>query len=75
MTDKQVFHSEPYEGRWRVSKAGTTVATCSTQTEADIEAIQAARSVQAKGGYAQVIFIKQDGSIREDRNYGADPQR
>ena len=58
-----------------MKKQGEIVASARSQSAAEQIAVKAARTVQDKGGLAQVVFHTENGTIREERTYGKDPER
>ena len=72
---RQVFHSSPSKDGWKVTSGGKTLSTYDTQKESEAAAIEAGRSAERKGGLGQAVLHKADGTIREERTYGSDPER
>jgi Uncharacterized protein conserved in bacteria (DUF2188) len=75
MAKRQVFHSSPAKTGWKVTQSGKTISTHDTQKAAEAAAVSAGRAAEAGGGTGQAILHKADGTIREERTYGADPRR
>jgi hypothetical protein len=72
---RQVFNSSLSKKGWIVSRSGKTLSNHPSQKESEAAAIAAARQVYGGGGLAQVVLHKSDGTIREERTYGKDPER
>jgi hypothetical protein len=60
---------------WQVRKAKQIVSAHSTQRESEAAAIKLARGTYEGGGLGQAVLHKSDGTIREERTYGKDPER
>lgn len=73
MAKRQVFHSVPKKDAWAVVRSGKTVSNHNTQKAAEAAAIRAGRKAENAGGLGQAVLHKGDGTIREERTYGADP--
>jgi hypothetical protein len=74
-TNRQVFHSQLTKEGWEVRKEKETVSSHATQEDAEADAIERARAAYEKGGLGQAVLHKSDGTIREERTYGKDPER
>jgi hypothetical protein len=72
---RQVFNSSLSKKGWIVTNGGKTQSTHETQKKAEAAAIAAAKKVYDAGGLAQAVLHKSDGTIREERTYGKDPER
>jgi hypothetical protein len=72
---RQVFNSSLSKKGWIVTKGGKTISSHDSQKEAEAAAIAAARGVYDGGGLGQAVLHKKDGTIREERTYGKDPER
>jgi len=70
-----VFNSSMTKKGWVVTRSGKTVSQHATQKEAEKAAIAEAHEIYASGGLAQTVLHKSDGTIREERTYGKDPER
>ena len=75
MAPRKVYHSTPSGTGWKVTQSGKTVSNHKTQAAAEAAAIAAGRAAQNDGGKGQAVLHKADGTIREERTYGADPKR
>jgi hypothetical protein len=75
MSKRQVFQSVLTRDGWQVRKAKQTLSSHSTQRECEGAAIKLARGAYEGGGLGQVVLHKSDGTIREERTYGKDPER
>jgi hypothetical protein len=77
MPKRQVFHSVPAkkESGWRVTRGGQTVSKHKTQKASEKAAIKAGHKAQDAGGLGQAVLHRSDGSIREERTYGKDPEK
>ncbi|MER9883113.1 DUF2188 domain-containing protein [Mesorhizobium sp. M0118] len=73
MPKRSVFHSVPSKDGWKVTQSKQTISTHETQKAAEAAAINAGRAAQGGGGLGQAVLHKSDGTIREERTYGADP--
>lgn len=74
--ERQVFHSIlTKKDGWVVLLEQQVVSKHGTQQEAEAAAIQEAKAVHADGVHGQAVFHKQDGTIREERTYGKDPEK
>ena len=76
MSERRIFHSilTKADG-WVVKSEGKIVSKHKSQEESEAAAIVAGNRVHDAGGLAQAVFHKQDGTIREERTYGKDPER
>lgn len=74
MAKRQVFHSVPKNDAWAVVQSGKTVSNHNTQKAAEAAAIRAGHKAENAGGLGQAVLHKSDGTIREERTYGADPR-
>ena len=72
---RQVFNSSLSKKGWVVTRSGKTVSNHPNQKESEAAAIAAAREVYDGGGLGQAVLHKKDGTIREERTYGKDPER
>jgi hypothetical protein len=72
---RQVFNSSLSKNGWIVTSGGETLSQHEKQEESEAAAIAAAKEVHQGGGLAQAILHKSDGTIREERTYGKDPER
>jgi len=70
----EVFHSSLTRTGWVVREGGETISLHRNQKEAEMAARLASRKVYLSGGIAQAVFHKVDGSVREKRSYGRDPE-
>lgn len=76
MARRVVFHSVPNrDGGWSVKRSGRTVSRHRTQKAAESAAIKAGRKALKQGGLGQAVLHKSNGTIRQERTYGADPKR
>ena len=75
MKARQVFQSVLTRDGWQVRKNKRMVSSHGTQKESEAAAIELARSAYKSGGLGQAVLHKSDGTIREERTYGKDPQR
>ena len=73
--NRVVFNSSPTKKGWVVTRTGRTVSNHATQKDAETAAVAAARKIYSEGGLAQAVLHKSDGTIREERTYGKDPER
>ncbi|WP_442869745.1 DUF2188 domain-containing protein [Bradyrhizobium sp. CCBAU 65884] len=74
MAKRQVFHSVPSKEGWAVKHKGELVSNHRTQKAAEGAAIRAGHKAEDQGGLGQAVLHKADGTIREERTYGADPR-
>lgn len=72
---RNVFHSSLTKTGWVVTEGGETVSRHGNQKDAETAARKAGRKAHAKGGLGQAVLHKRDGTIREERTYGKDPER
>ena len=70
---RSVLHSVPSKDAWKVNKK--TVSIHKSQKDAENAAKTLSRNTLLKGGLGQAVLHKKDGSIREERTYGADPRK
>ncbi|ACP24916.1 hypothetical protein NGR_c11310 [Sinorhizobium fredii NGR234] len=75
MAKRTTFHSTPTKDGWKVAQGGKTISTHETQKQAEAAAVKAGRAVHDGGGLGQAVLHKSDGTIREERTYGADPKK
>ncbi|RLP24007.1 DUF2188 domain-containing protein [Mesorhizobium sp. YM1C-6-2] len=74
--ERQVFHSIlTKKDGWVVLLDKQVVSKHDTQKEAERAAIDEARAAYDDGGLGQAVFHKLDGTIREERTYGNDPEK
>ena len=71
---REVFHSSLTKLGWVVREGGETISQHRNQKEAETAARIAGRKAHLNGGIAQAVFHKVDGSVREKRTYGRDPE-
>ena len=69
---REVFHSTLTRLGWVVREGGETLSRHRNQKEAETAARLASRKVFLSGGFAEVVFHKVDGTVRERRSYGHD---
>ncbi|MET0506078.1 MAG: DUF2188 domain-containing protein [Luteibacter sp.] len=72
---RSVFHSVPSKDAWKVTLNKKTVSNHETQKDAENAAKTLGRNTEMNGGLGQAVLHKKDGSIREERTYGADPRK
>ena len=72
---RKVFHSSLTKKGWVVTEGGETVSRHENQKDNEAAAIAAGRKAYEDGGLGQAVLHKSDGSIREERTYGKDPER
>ena len=72
---RKVFHSIQTRKGWEVKAGGSSRSSHATQRECEAAAIGEARKAFEGGGLGQAVLHKSDGSIREERTYGRDPER
>jgi hypothetical protein len=72
---RHVFHSSLTKTGWVVREGGETVSRNSNQKANEAAAIAAGRKAYQAGGLGQAVLHKKDGTIREERTYGKDPER
>jgi len=74
---RDVFHSAPSKtgAGWDVSKGGEVVSHHRRQETAEKAAVKAGNKSHDGGGLGQAVLHKRDGTIREERTYGADPEK
>jgi hypothetical protein len=72
---RRVFHSILTKGGWEMKEARRTVSRHENQREAEWAAIAAGRNTVVNGGLGQAVLHKSDGTIREERTFGKDPER
>ena len=70
----EVFHSSLTKMGWVVREGGETLSRHRSQRDAEQAARLAGRKAHLQGSLAQAVFHKKDGSIREARIYGRDPE-
>lgn len=75
MAKRSVFHSVPSKDGWKVTHNNVTVSNHTTQKAAEAAATAAGRAAEKAGGKGQAVLHKSDGTIREERTYGADPRK
>lgn len=74
MAKRQVFNSSPSKGGWKVTQGGQTISNHKTQKASEAAAIKLGHKAENAGGLGQAVLRKADGTIREERTYGADPR-
>jgi hypothetical protein len=72
---RKVFHSSLTKNGWAVTEGGETVSRNNNQKANEAAAIAEGRKALKDGGLGQAVLHKSDGSIREERTYGKDPER
>jgi hypothetical protein len=74
---RQSFHSAPNpNGKgWVVEQSGEVVSRHRKQETAERAAVGAGHAARDAGGLGQAVLHKKDGTIREERTYGADPSK
>ena len=74
---RDVFHSVPNSkgAGWAVEHKGKAVSNHRKQVTAEAAAIKAGHKAEDTGGLGQAVLHKADGTIREERTYGADPRK
>ena len=72
---RKVFHSSLTNSGWAVTEGGETVSRHSNQKANEAAAVAAGRKAHEDGGLGQAVLHKSDGSIREERTYGKDPEK
>ena len=74
--ERQVFHSilTKRDG-WVVLLDKQVVSRHGSQKESEKAAIAEGRATYEDGGLGQAVLHKSDGTIREERTYGRDPER
>lgn len=75
MAKRTVYHSVPTKDGWKVESSGQTISKHQTQKAAETAAIKAGHKAENQGRLGQAVLHKSDGTIREERTYGADPRR
>jgi hypothetical protein len=76
MAERRIFHSilTKTDG-WVVKAEGEILSRHGSQEESEAAAIVNGNRVYEAGGLAQAVLHKADGTIREERTYGKDPER
>jgi hypothetical protein len=76
MAERRIFHSilTKNDG-WVVKAEGEILSRHGSQEESEAAAIVHGHRVYEAGGLAQAVLHKSDGTIREERTYGGDPER
>ncbi len=73
---RKVFHSIlTKKDGWIVQADKRMLSMHGTQKESERAAIEAGRKEQERGGLGQAVLHKSDGTIREERTYGKDPEK
>ncbi len=74
---REIFHSTPKKdgNGWVVQQGGEVISNHRKQATAERAAVKAGHAAQDAGGLGQAILHKSDGTIREERTYGADPKK
>jgi hypothetical protein len=73
---RKVFHSIlTKKDGWIVQADKRMVSMHGTQKESERAAIEAGRKEQERRGLGQAVLHKSDGTIREERTYGKDPEK
>ena len=74
---RDVFHSVPSKSGkgWDVTHDRKVVSHHRKQETSEKAAVKAGRAAKAAGGLGQAVLHKTDGTIREERTYGADPKK
>ena len=72
---RKVYHSVLSQGPWKIRHNDQTVSTHETQKDAEQAAMELGRRAEADGSLGQAVLHKGDGTIREERIYGKDPER
>lgn len=74
---RKVFHSvpNPAGNGWVVEQGGDVVSRHRKQETAERAAVSAGHAAQDSGGLGQAVLHRRDGTIREERTYGADPKK
>ena len=76
MAGRKIFHSLlTKEDSWVVKSEGKVVSKHGSQEESEAAAIVHGNRVHKAGGLAQAVLHKPDGTIREERTYGKEPER
>lgn len=74
---RAVYHStpDPRGSGWVVTKDGKKVSGHRKQETAEKASQAAGRRAHSEGGLGQAVHHKRDGTIREERTYGKDPEK
>lgn len=74
---RTVFHSTPSKSGkgWDVMHKGEVVSHHRTQQNSEKAAVKQGHKAENSGGLGQAVLHKTDGTIREERTYGADPKK
>lgn len=72
---RKVFHSVPNKAGWKVESNGRTVSNHRTQAASEAAAVALGHKAQNAGELGQAVLHKANGTIREERTYGADPRK
>jgi hypothetical protein len=74
---REVFHSVPNpDGKgWVVKTKGEVVSKHRKQETSEKAAVKAGHRAEDAGGLGQAVLHKKDGTVREERTYGRDPER
>lgn len=70
--DRNVWHVTTHENGWQVKRRGGQRATAVAPNQED--AIELAVQIAKNNKPSQVIIHSIDGTIREERTYGDDPE-
>jgi hypothetical protein len=73
--NRKVFHSSPSQSGWKVTNNGTTVSNHRTQEASEAKAVALGHKAENAGGLGQAVLHRANGTIREERTYGADPRK
>lgn len=72
---RKVYHSVPNSSGWQVKSNGQTVSNHRTQSASETSAVALGHKAQNAGGLGQAVLHRSNGTIREERTYGADPRK
>jgi hypothetical protein len=75
MSAREVFDVGPHRDGWRIKHGSGGVTVYSVKRTAVAEARRRAKSVQRRGGLAQVRVHGADGKLQDEWTYGKDPRR
>lgn len=75
--EREVFHSTPNPNGpgWVVQQSGEVVSKHRRQETSERAAVKAGNAAEKDGGLGQAVLHRRDGTIREERTYGADPKQ
>lgn len=74
---REVFHSVPSKtgNGWDMEHKGEVISRHRIQANSEKAAVKAGHKAEDAGGLGQAVLHKGNGTVREERTYGADPKK